>query len=86
MTGEALPKIAQNLYSGYQKDTTGQVASLKDADPDTRQLWLRAAKRAARVIAKLSEPILDSTSSRGKSATTTDTVRSIDRSRRYKIS
>ena len=71
MTDEALLKIAQNLYSGYQKDTTGQVASLKDADPDTRQLWLRAAKRAVKVIAKLSEsPHLESTASRGRSATT----------------
>ena len=39
MNEQALLKIAQNLYSGYQKDTTGQVASLKDADPDTRELW-----------------------------------------------
>ena len=69
MNEQAFLKIAQNLYSGYQKDTTGQVANLKDADPDTRQLWLRAAKRAVRVIAKLSEPHLDSTALRGKSAT-----------------
>jgi hypothetical protein len=70
MTDEALLKIAQNLFSGYQKDTTGQVTHLKDADPDTRQLWLRAAKRAVRIIAKLSESHLDPTASRGKSATT----------------
>lgn len=68
MTDEALLKIAQNLYSGYQKDTTGQVAQLKDADPVTRQLWLRAAKRAARIIAKLSEQRPDSTASPSRSA------------------
>ena len=68
MNEQAFLKIAQNLYSGYQKDTTGQVANLKDADPDTRQLWLRAAKRAVKVIAKLSESPLDSAAPRGKPA------------------
>ena len=67
MNEQALLKIAQNLYSGYQKDTTGQVANLKEADPDTRLLWLRAAKRAVKVIAKLAEPPLDSAAPRGKS-------------------
>ena len=68
MTDETLLKIAQNLYSGYQKDTTGQVGHLKDADPATRQLWLRAAKRAVRIIAKLSEPHLEASATSGRPA------------------
>lgn len=61
MTEQALLRIAQNLYSGYQKDTTGRVAHLKDADLLTRQIWLRAAKRAVKVIGKISETPVDST-------------------------
>lgn len=50
MDEQSLRKIAETLYSGYHKDTTGTAAKLKDADPGTRKIWVRTAKRAVTVV------------------------------------
>lgn len=55
MDEEVLRNIADTLYGGLQKDTAGEAAKLKNADPATRKVWVRMAKCAVTAVKKVSD-------------------------------
>ena len=50
MDAAVIRKIAQNLYSGHQKDQNVEEGHFSQADKATQQYWIRQARRAVNVL------------------------------------
>lgn len=47
---ELILKVAKNLQSSYFKQTSGEPRKWRDVPADERNLWIRLARTAARLI------------------------------------